>query len=133
MAGRMVGMRFRIEDEANRHRGELLDDVQYLSRLDRVLPGVDHHDAILGENNAGVGKEIISGDDIDPVGELFDLRPQILSERGADKRKPGENRQRPCRLECHGGMSSLSEHGGVRRLHGLKLIPFTLAIKAAAR
>ena len=47
MARRMVAMGFRVDDEAHRHRRELLDRGHDVARLDRVLPGVDHHDAVL--------------------------------------------------------------------------------------
>ena len=39
--------------------------------------------------------------DIDAVGELLDLRTEILGARGADERACGDNRQRASRLCSH--------------------------------
>ena len=57
-----------------------------LRELVRVLPGVDHDDAVLGEDDAAVGLEAPSGVDVDAVGELLDLRTEILRARRADER-----------------------------------------------
>ena len=96
MARRVIAMRFGVDDEAHRQRGQLLHGRHDVAQLDRVLPGVDHDDAFVGDNDAAVGVKAVAGVDVDAVGKLLDPRPQILSERGA--RHAQTRRQSPAAL-----------------------------------
>src|SRR6202045_2843375 len=63
--------------------------------------GIDHDDTVLGEDDPAVRLEAPSGVNVDAIGELLDLRTEILSARGTDERTRGENRQRTSRLCSH--------------------------------
>jgi hypothetical protein len=104
----MIGVRLGIDDETDRHRGEIADRRPDVAGFVRVLAGVDDDDALLGEDDAGVRLEAPSGVDVDAVGELFDLRTEIplLRARSADantrdEHTRGENRQPAGRLYPH--------------------------------
>ena len=101
MAGRMIGMRFGVDDETNRHRSEIADGRPDVARLVRVLPGIDHDDTLLGEDDPAVRLEAPSGVNVDAIGELLDLRPEILRARGTEERTGRENRQRTSRIGSH--------------------------------
>src|SRR6516164_4887780 len=90
----MIGVGLGVDDEPDRHRCEVPDGRPDVASLVGVLSGVDDDDTILGKNDPGVRLETSSGVDVDAVGELLDLRTEILSACSADERTPGEHRHR---------------------------------------
>ena len=43
------------------------------------MPAIDQHDTILGQDNPGVGIELLTHININAVFDFFDLRTEILS------------------------------------------------------
>ena len=101
MARRMVGMRFGIDEEPHRHWGELLDGVEDGPRIGRRMSAVDQHDPVLGENDAGIGIEVLANIDVNAVGKLPNLRPEILRKCGRACYKSDERDQCCCGLDPH--------------------------------
>ena len=89
----VVGVRLGVDEHTHWHGRQLLDDLQELAALDWIVAGVDQHDAVLGQDDAGVRLEFVADPDIDAVGEPFDLRSQVLRGRQADERKRGDERE----------------------------------------
>src|SRR5262249_58458345 len=102
MAGRMVGMRLRVDEEAHRHRGDLLDGLHDRTRIGRLMPAVDQHHSVLCQNDAGVGFEVLSDVNVDAVAEFLELWSKILCTRGR-ARNTSDERDPYCRgLDPHG-------------------------------
>src|SRR5207253_2904093 len=93
MAGGVVGMRLGVDEETHRQRGELPHGREDGARVRRVVPAVDEHDPVLGEDDAAVGIEVLADVNVDPVFELPDLRAEVLREAGGEER--GEYREYP--------------------------------------
>jgi len=55
-----------------------------------VAAVVQHH-AVLAEHNAAIGIEILADVNVNAVGKLFDLRPEILRRDVLKQRQSGEN------------------------------------------
>src|SRR5215471_19435374 len=103
MAGRMVGMRLRVDEEAHRHRGDLLDGLHDRTRIGRLMPAVDQHHSVLCQNDAGVGFEVLSDVNVDAVAEFLELWSKILCTRGR-ARNTSDERDPYCRgLDPHEG------------------------------
>jgi hypothetical protein len=101
----MISMRLGVNDETNRHRGEVADCGPDVARLVRVLPGIDHDNTFLSEDDPAVRFEAPSGVNVNAVGELFDLRTEILGTSGPGDYTRGENCQRTSRPGFHGFVS----------------------------
>src|SRR6266571_8961037 len=69
-------------------------------RIGRVVPAVDKHDPLPGEDDAAIGIEVLADVDVDPVLELADLRTQVLGGGEADGEERDEYRE--CVFEFHG-------------------------------
>ncbi len=102
MARRVVGVRLAIDEETDGQRSELPHGREDRARIRRVVPAVDEHDSFLGEDDAGIGIEVLSDVDVDPVLELPDLRAQVLGGGEGDGEERDEDREGPCRFEFHG-------------------------------
>src|SRR5437762_10336227 len=83
----MIGMRFSIDEKANRQGCKLFDRGQYGSGVRRVMAAVNKNDPFLGQNNSTIGIQFLSDIDIDAVFKLFILRPEFLCLIGWNKRK----------------------------------------------
>src|SRR5262245_34218037 len=103
MTGRVIGMRLRVDEEAHRCRGELLDGVHDRARIGWVMPAVNQHDSVLCENDAGIGFEVLSDVSVDAVAELHDLRPEILRKCRRARHKSDEGDQYCYGLDPHEG------------------------------
>src|SRR5262249_19130368 len=76
-----------------------------VARFVRVLPGIDHDDTLLGENDAAVRFEAPAGVNVDAVGELLDLRTGSLRAGGPREHARGNNGRRARPLLFHGFVS----------------------------
>ena len=72
MPGRVIRVRFGVDEKANRQRGELLHRVEDRARIRRIVTAVDQHHAFLGHDDAAIGIEIIADVDVDAVFDLFE-------------------------------------------------------------
>src|SRR6266849_3019888 len=102
MPRRMVGMRLGIDEETDRQRSELLNGREDRARVRRIVPAVDEHDPVPGEDDAAIGIEVLADVDVDPVLELPNLRAQILRGREAGGEERDEDREYSYELEFHG-------------------------------
>ena len=82
MPGRVIRVRFGIEQEANRQRAQLFNRVEDRARIRRIVPAVDQHDAFLSQDDAAIGIEIRPDVDVDAVFELLKIRRQLLRVNG---------------------------------------------------
>src|SRR6185437_3024447 len=62
----------------------------------RLMPAVDQHHAVLCENDAGVGFEVLSDIGVDAVAELHELWAEILRKRGRARHTCGDCDQCCC-------------------------------------
>src|SRR5216683_6647362 len=67
------------------------------------MAAVDQHHSVLRENDAGVGFEVLSDVDVDAVGELRELRAEILRRCGRVHHQSDERDQCCCGLDSHEG------------------------------
>ena len=93
MPGRMIRVRFGIEQEANRQRAELFNRVEDRARIRRIVPAVDQHDAFLSQDDAAIGIEISPDVDVDAVFELLEIRRQLLRVNGTRIHQQREKRR----------------------------------------
>src|SRR5438067_659708 len=101
VARRMIGMRFSIDEKANRQGRKLFDRGQYGSGVRRVMAAVNKNDSFLGQNNSTIGIQFLSDIDIDAVFKLLNLRPEILRFNGSNQQKRNDRCQNQRRLCFH--------------------------------
>ena len=67
-----------IDQVAHRERRKLFHGGKYRPRIRRVVAAVDQHHAFLGNDDAAIGVEISPDVDVNPVGDLANIRAEIL-------------------------------------------------------
>jgi len=87
VARRMIGMRFSIDEKANRQRRKLFDRGQYGSGVRRVMAAVNKNDSFLGQNNSTIGIQFLSDIDIDAVFKLLNFGPRSCASMDRTSRR----------------------------------------------